>query len=67
LALSKIKKKNGLKGQRFAEIPGIHRNATRLLRGIPENDIQDCIRQWNYPLTKCVVSQGECFEGNSSR
>jgi hypothetical protein len=39
LALSKIKK-NTLKGQRFADIPGIQCNVT-LLRGISENNFQD--------------------------
>jgi hypothetical protein len=38
----KLKKKNALKGQRFADIADIHRNVTTLLRGIPENDFQGC-------------------------
>jgi hypothetical protein len=37
------------------------------LRGIPENDFQDSFRQWHYRLTKCTASQGEYFEGDSSR
>jgi histone-lysine N-methyltransferase SETMAR len=36
LALSKIK--YDLKGRRFADIPGIQHNVTKLLRGILEND-----------------------------
>jgi hypothetical protein len=36
------KLKNALKGQTFADIPDIQRNVTTLLRGIPENDFQDC-------------------------
>jgi histone-lysine N-methyltransferase SETMAR len=35
------KLKNALKGQRFADIPDIQCNMT-LLRGILENDFQDC-------------------------
>jgi hypothetical protein len=35
--------------------------------GIPENDIQDCFRQWHHRLTKCIASQEEYFDGDSSR
>jgi hypothetical protein len=49
-------KKNALKGQRFADIPGIQRNVTKLLRGIPENNFQVCFRQWHHRLTKCIAS-----------
>jgi len=36
------KLKNALKGQRFADLSDIHCNMKTLLRGIPENDFQDC-------------------------
>jgi len=65
LALSKLK--NALRGQRFADLSDIQRNVKTLLQGIPENDFQDCFRQWNHRLTKCMALQGEYFEGNSSR
>jgi hypothetical protein len=58
--------KNTLKDQRFAEIPDIQSNVM-LLRGIPENDFQDCSWQWHHRLTKCTASRGEYFEGDSSR
>jgi len=48
-------------------LKGIQRNVKTLLRGIPENDFQDCFRQWHHRLTKCIASQGEYFEGDSSR
>jgi hypothetical protein len=56
------KLKNVLKGQRFADIPDIQRNVTLLL-GIPENDFQDCFRQWHHHLTKCIsfTSSKFCF------
>jgi hypothetical protein len=38
-----------------------------LLRGIPENDFEDCLWQWHRHLMKCIASQGEDFVGNSSR
>jgi hypothetical protein len=60
------KLKIALKEQIFANIPNIQRNVT-LLRGIQENDFPDCFRQWHHRLTKCIASQGEHFEGDSSR
>jgi transposase len=60
------KLKNALKGQRFADIPDIKRNVTTLLQGIPENDFQDCFRQWHHRLTKCIASRGEYFKSDSS-
>jgi hypothetical protein len=50
------------KGHRFAYIPDIQCDVTTLLRDIMENDF----RQWHHRLTKCIASQGEYFEGNSS-
>jgi hypothetical protein len=63
LALSRIK--NFLKGQRFADIPDIQRNAM-LLQGIPENDFQDYFQYWHQCVVNCIASQGEYFKGNSS-
>jgi hypothetical protein len=54
------KLKNGLKGQRFADIPDIQRNM-KLLWGILENDFQDSFWQWHHCLTKFIASQGEYF------
>jgi hypothetical protein len=51
-------RKNALKGQRFADISDIQHNVT-LVRGIPENDFQDCFRQWHHRLKKCTASQGD--------
>jgi len=61
------KLKNALKGQRFVDLSDIQRNVKTLVRGILENDFQDCFWQWHHRLTKCTASQGECFEGDSSR
>jgi hypothetical protein len=61
------KLKNSLKGKRFADLSDIQRNVKTLLRGIPENDLQDCFRQRHHRLTKCIVSQGEYLEGDSNR
>jgi hypothetical protein len=40
---------------------------TTLLRGIPESDFQDSFWQWYHCPTKCIASQREYFEGDSSR
>jgi len=61
------KLKNAPKRQRFADLSDFQRNVKILLRGIPKNDFQDCFRQWHHRLTKCIASQGEYFEGDSSR
>jgi transposase len=61
------KLKNAFKGQRFADIPNIQLNVTTLLRGIPENDFQDCFLQWHHRLTNCIASEGEYLERDSSR
>jgi hypothetical protein len=49
----------------YMDISDIQRNMT-LLVGISEKDFQDCFQQWHHHLTKCIASQGEYFEGNSS-
>jgi len=59
------KLKIALKGQRFADLSEIQRNVKTLLRGILENDFQDCFRQLHHRLTKCIASQGEYFKGDS--
>jgi len=59
------KLKNVLKGQRFADLSDIQCNMKTLLLGIPENDFQDCFRQWHHCLSKCIASQGEYFEGDT--
>ena len=60
------KLKNTLKGKRFADLSDMQCNMKMLLWGIPENNFQDCFRQWHHCRTKCIVLQGEYFEGDSS-
>ena len=64
--LSEIKKKYiAMKEQRFADLSDIQRKVKTLLLDIPENDFQDCFRQWHHRLTKCIASQREYFEVDS--
>jgi len=60
------KLKNALKGQRFADLSDIQCNVKTLLRGILENNSQDCFWQWHHCRMKCIASQGEYFKGDSS-
>jgi histone-lysine N-methyltransferase SETMAR len=60
------KLKNAMKGQRIADIPNIQCNVT-LLRGILENDFQDCFWQWHHHLMKGIALLGEYFKGDSSQ
>jgi transposase len=60
------KLKTALKGQRFADFPDIQQNVKTVLRGILENDFQDCFQLRHHCLTKCIASHGEYFEGDSS-
>jgi hypothetical protein len=60
------KLKIALKERRFADLSDIQRNVKTLLRGITENDVQDRFQQWHRRLTKCMASQEECLEGDSS-
>jgi hypothetical protein len=61
------KSKNALKEQRFADIPDIQSNVNTLPRVIPENDFQDYFQQRHHRVTKGTASQGDYFEGDSSR
>jgi hypothetical protein len=61
------KLKYSLKGQRFVDLSDIKHNVKTLLRGITENDFQDCFRQWHHRITSCTASQGEYFESDSNR
>jgi hypothetical protein len=50
-----------MKRQIFADIPAVQRKVITLLRGIPENDFQDCFRLRQHRLRECVPSQGKHF------
>jgi hypothetical protein len=59
-------KRNSLKTQRFADIHDIPalRDVTKRYF---EKYFQGCFRQWHHRPMKCIVSQGQYFDGNSSR
>jgi hypothetical protein len=34
------------------------------LKAIPQNQLQNCFEGWTRRWHQCIVSQGECFEGD---
>ena len=56
--------KRHLKGRRFEDTEAIKVNATAQLRSISITDFQACFQAWKERWSKCVLSQGEYFEGD---
>jgi len=54
----------GLKGTRFATMEYIKSNTTAELRKISKEAFHRCFQQWQDWWSKCVCSQGSCFEGD---
>ena len=42
----------------------IQKVVTEQLRALPHEDFQDCYREWEQRLRRCVASQGNYFEGD---
>src|SRR5207248_5482435 len=53
-----------LKGRRFDDVDDIKKNATEQLRRVEQKDFQNCFQQWQERWTKCIVSEGDYFEGD---
>jgi histone-lysine N-methyltransferase SETMAR len=53
-----------LKGSRFDDVDTIKMNATQQLHSVEKNDFQKCFQQWQERWTKCIVSDGDYFEGD---
>src|SRR5213080_3141671 len=58
------KLKFALKGRRFDDVDDIKKNATEQLRRVEQKDFQNCFQQWQERWTKCIVSEGDYFEGD---
>jgi hypothetical protein len=54
-AILSVSEKKILKGQRFSDIPKIQYNVTTLLRSIPENYCQYCLRQRHHRLKSSFI------------
>lgn len=60
------KLKNNLQN-RFGDISNIQQCMHMSLKVILENLFQECFHLWHHHLIKCMASQEEYFEGDSSR
>jgi hypothetical protein len=57
--------KNVLKGKRFADVEEVKKITTEALKGITLQEFQDCFEKWKTRLDRCIVSNGQYFEGDS--
>lgn len=51
-------------GRRFETIPEIKANATKELKVVTKEALQDCFIKWKHRWDKCVRWEGEYFEGD---
>ncbi|KYN14915.1 hypothetical protein ALC57_12869, partial [Trachymyrmex cornetzi] len=68
--LSKLVTKHGklkrpMKGRRFATIEEIKAASLEELKAIPKSAFQKCFDDWKKRWHKCIVSQGDYFEGDN--
>ena len=57
--------KHHLKGRHFGTLDNIQKRITGELKGIPAEAFQHCYEQWKQRLRRCVVAQGNYFEGDN--
>jgi hypothetical protein len=53
-----------LRGQNLGDVTTIKSEMTSLLNSLREAEFQGCFQQWKQRWDKCIVSNGEYFEGN---
>lgn len=58
------KLKRPLRGHRFESIDEIKSNSLRELKAIPEIDFNNCFEDWKKRWQKCILSEGDYFEGD---
>jgi transposase len=56
-----------LKGRRFQDTEDIHKNVTKVLKIIPQQEFQKYFQQWQHRLAKFIAAQGEYFGSDSSQ
>ena len=59
------KLKRVIKGTRFQDSKAITTAVTKKLRAIPMESFQKCIEAWRQRLEKCILAQGDYFEGDN--
>jgi len=53
-----------LQGRHFGDVTTIKSETTSLLKGLREEEFKGCFQQWKRRWDKCIVSNGEYFEGD---
>ncbi|KYN40738.1 hypothetical protein ALC56_05049, partial [Trachymyrmex septentrionalis] len=56
--------KRNMKGKRFATVEEVKQKSLEGLKDIPMSEFKNCFEQWKNRLEKCVVVNGEYFEGD---
>ena len=54
-----------MKGRRFATIEKIKIASLEELKTIPKSDYQKCFEDWKKRCHKCIMSEGDYFEGDN--
>ena len=58
------KLKTPMKGKRFATIEEIKEKSKQELLAIPKSAFQKCFEDWKKRWHKCIISEGDYFEGD---
>ncbi|KYN21988.1 hypothetical protein ALC57_05623, partial [Trachymyrmex cornetzi] len=58
--------KRNMKGKRFATVEEVKQKSLEGLKDIPMSEFKNCFEQWKNRLEKCVVVNGEYFEGDKN-
>jgi hypothetical protein len=56
-----------LKGQRFETASDTQKESQAVLNSIKENDFHGAFEAWKKRWDRCICSQGDYFEGESSQ
>lgn len=59
------KLKRPMKGRRFATIADIKSASLTELQSIPKSAFQECFENWKKRWHKCIISEGDYFEGDN--
>ncbi|KYN10206.1 hypothetical protein ALC57_17658 [Trachymyrmex cornetzi] len=59
------KLKRPMKGRRFATIEEIKAASLEELKAIPKSAFQKCFDDWKKRWHKCIISEGDNFEGDN--
>ena len=57
--------KRTLKGRRFTAIDDIKSASLKELKAIPKIEFEKCFEDWKMRWHKCIISNGDCFEGDN--